>query len=460
VDTAYPGYVAGQLIPLGLILLLGGVPWLRRLFFPWAFLVFMWPMLPLESKLAVPLRMLTAQASGSFLNVIGMDVVREGTGLHSAADAARGLAQGDLFRLDVEEPCSGIRSLFSLMMISALYGWLALKAWLPRAILFASAIPLAMLGNFVRMVLLALGSRWFGMEFAVGRNIEGHQEMSFFHSIAGFAVFGVALAGMFALCTLLEKWHAKRRKAAPLPATAAPVPTTSAGSGTWRHIAAVIVLIGAGLVVCSATDTSYKVDAPGIRLGLPAMLSGFVSQDQPMTSKEKSILNEDVRIERRFYTKPERAILATTVLSGAEKRSLHQPEICLPAQGWIISGQTIIPLDLGIGRQVQATLISMFRDVETPEGRRTRIRAVNLYWYHGSDGTTCATYDEHVTRTYLDAVFRNVNHRWALLSFFTPLKENVAGLEDPYAELSALEDTKTFIRDLLPIILTTQPAAP
>ncbi|MDZ4286783.1 MAG: exosortase/archaeosortase family protein [Prosthecobacter sp.] len=460
VDTAYPGYVAGQLIMLGLILLLGGREWLRRLFFPWAFMVFMWPMVPLENMLTVPLRAITAQASAKVINLIGIAVVREGTGIHSAADAAHGLAQGALFQLDVEKPCSGIQSLFALLMISALYGHLALKGWLPRALLFASAIPMAMLGNLVRMVMLAIGSLWFGTNVAVGRNIDGHQEMSAFHLLAGLTVFVVALGGMFVLATLLEKWHAPRRKdrSASTP-TSAKAPPSAPAQRTWLHIAGVLVIITAGLVICTATDTSYRVGPPGIRLELPAMFGGFVSNDQPMTSREQSLLNEDVRIERRFYTSAQRAVLTTLVLSGAEKRSLHPPEICLPSQGWVIGAQTTLPVDLGGGRQASATLITLHRDAQTPDGRRTRIRALNIYWYQGSDDTTCAGYEEHISRTYLDAIFRNVNHRWALISFFTPLKEDLPGQIDPYAELGALEDTKAFIRELMPQVLAASTAA-
>ncbi len=448
-DTAYPGYVAAQCLTLGLILTLGGIGWLRQLLFPWMFLVFTWPMIPLESLLALPLRMLTAQASGWVLNIIGVDVVREGTGLQSAADEVRGLAQGQLFQLDVEEPCSGIRSLFSLLMISALYGWLSLKAWLPRGLLFASAIPLAMLGNLVRMVLLAIGSVWFGAEFAVGRNIDGHQEMSFFHSLAGFAVFGVALGGMFAVSTFLEKRQPHR----PKPTVVTP-PGVSATIHTpqlfWAQLGSVIIILSSGLGLCAMTDASYQVAPAGIRPDMPAQVLNYVSTDQPMTSREQSILAEDVRIERRLYTTTERAILATAVLSGAEKRSLHSPDDCLPAQGWMISSETHLSLDLGEAQDVTATLLSMYRDIVDKNGQRQRIRGLNIFWYVGSDGTTCAGYQEHVMKTYADAFFKNINHRWTLLTFFVPLKVSFGGLEDPFAELAALEETKLFIRELLP----------
>ena len=449
-DTAYPGYIAGQFITLGLILLLGGVEWLKRLLFPWAFLVFTWPMIPLESVLALPLRMMTAQASGIVLNLIGVPVSTEGTGLHSAADQVRGLAQGDLFQLDVEEPCSGIRSLFSLLMLSALYGWLSLKTWPARGILFASAIPLAMLGNLVRMVLLALGSLWFGSDFAIGRKIGEHQEMSFYHSMAGFAVFGVALAGMFALCTLLEKKLESRPRRA---ASAATQQVSAPATRSWMQVGIAVLILGGGLGVCALTDGSYHVGQPGISLEMPSLLGPFVSTDHPMTSKEKDILPEGVRIERRFYTKSDRAILATMVLSGAEKRSLHSPDSCLPAQGWMVSSQSLITLPLE-GQEVSATLMNMYHDIQDKEGRRSRIRALNIFWYLGSDGTTCAGYHEHVRKTYSDAFFKNLNHRWTLLTFFVPLQDSATGFDDPYAELTALKDAEAFIQMLVPKLLT------
>ncbi len=446
-DTAYPGYAAGQLLLLGLILQLGGVPWLRALFFPWAFFVFTWPMLPLESLMAVPLRMWTAKLSALVLNLIGVPVTQEGTGLHSAADELAGREQGALFQLDVEEPCSGIRSLFSLMMLSALYGWISLKTWPARSILFASAIPLAMLGNLVRMVLLALGCLTFGSDVAIGRNLDGHQEMSFFHSMAGLAVFGVALAGMFGITAWMERTLETRAIPPPRSLPAA-VPPRQAQ--IWVHLAAVLLIVGGGLLYCARMDTAYHVGPLGLQSKMPTLLAGYVSTDQPMTAREKATLAEDVRIDRRFYTKPDRAILASIVLGGAEKRSLHSPDVCLPAQGWMVSSSRPITLDLGGGRSVEATLMSMYRDVEDAQGRRARLRALNLFWYVGSDGTTSASYQEHVWRTYRDAFLRNLNHRWSLLTFFVPLKAEAAGLEDPFAEIQALQDTEAFVRELMP----------
>jgi cytosine/adenosine deaminase-related metal-dependent hydrolase len=92
----------------------------------------------------------------------------------------------------------------------------------------------------------------------------------------------------------------------------------------------------------------------------------------------------------------------------------------------------------------------MYRDVQSTDGQRARIRALNLFWYVGSGGVTCAGYQEHVVKTYTDAFFKNINHRWALVTFFVPIKRSAGGLDDPYAELTALEETKAFIKELMP----------
>lgn len=451
VDTGYPGFVAFHCVLGGLVLLLGGWGWVRALLFPWLFLAFMWPLFPLEERLAFPLRMMTAGVSGSFLNLIGVGVMREGTALYSAADESLGLAAGALFRLDVEEPCSGIRSLFSLMMISALYGYLTLKSPVRRVLLFVSAIPLAVMGNFVRMVMLAVASSALGSDFAVGRNIDGHQEMSFFHALAGFVVFGVALAGMFALCSVLERKH-WRRIGKQIKTT-----TAESGGGEGRVLGGVVMawgLTAVGLGVCAVTDVSLRLADPGVSLSLPLKMDDFQGQVINMTAQERNILDEGVELARNYYFAPKRPpVMATVIVGGPGKRTLHRPEVCLPGQGWIIATSDVLTLPVGAGRAVEATLLRLFRDVEGPGGRRVRVRALNLYWYVGSDGTTRPDYYGHIAKGYQDAIFRNLNHRWSMVSVFVPFSEALLEEEDPFREFTALEEAKVFVEKLMPSVM-------
>lgn len=200
-----------------------GWPVFRVLLFPYAFLFFAWPMPFLESTIAFPLRDIMARLSHFFLNLIGMDALRIGTSIVSAPNYAMGLPQGARFALDVADPCSGIRSLFALTMVSALFAHFAVShdrtlvawrkavaatgpAWKQWAVevlalftdhwrgwlLFLSAAPLAVFGNFCRIVMLVFGTIILGARTAIGT----HEDPSTYHMFSGFLVFAVALGGM------------------------------------------------------------------------------------------------------------------------------------------------------------------------------------------------------------------------------------------------------------------------
>ena len=191
----YLGYASAQVLVAGAILWFGGWNWFRRLAFFWSFLAFMWPLYFLESRLAFPLRMLMTDISSWLLNLAGIDHIQQGSALISPADHDAGIGRGQEFALEVADPCSGIRSMFALMMVGALYGYVTLKKWWQWTLLWAASVPLAIAGNVVRILLLLTGTRLLGSEIAIGRD----GGASTFHFFAGVAVFVVAVAGMMGL---------------------------------------------------------------------------------------------------------------------------------------------------------------------------------------------------------------------------------------------------------------------
>ncbi len=211
-QTHYIGWFSVQLFVGGAIIWLLGWAVMRAVFFPWAFLVFAWPLPFLTETIAVPLRHLMAGLSSAFLNLVGIATLKVGTALHSAAqyapDGSITLPAGRLFTLDVADPCSGIRSLFAIIMVSAIFGYLTLPKWWQRIALIVCSVPLVIAGNFFRMLMLTFGTIWFGSEVAIGQGIDNP---SLYHQGAGYAVFGVALIGMLAVQKILamvpEKLH-------------------------------------------------------------------------------------------------------------------------------------------------------------------------------------------------------------------------------------------------------------
>jgi len=200
-DNVYLGYIALLGFVGSLVLWFLGWRWLVALSFPVAFLAFMFPLPFMDNFLAFPLRIFMSTVSVAFLNLVGLSCVQSGTAIVSAPDFAAGLAAGERFAVDVADPCSGIRSLFALMMVSALYGYLVMdRAW-QKWVIFLSSIPLAVAGNFARIIMLTLGTIMLGPETAIGTL----EEPTFFHMLSGFLVFAVALVGMLGVGWLLQR---------------------------------------------------------------------------------------------------------------------------------------------------------------------------------------------------------------------------------------------------------------
>jgi len=168
----------------GLALALGGRELFRVVFFPISFLLLMVPLNFLEERVALPLRHLMAGSATATLNAIGIETVRSGTGIFS-----------DVFKFDVANPCSGIQSLMALTTVTAAYGYVTQASQWKRWFLFLCAMPLAVLGNYVRVVGIALVAQNFGTKTA----------MELHDTIAGFVVFAVALAAMVAVGWLLNQ---------------------------------------------------------------------------------------------------------------------------------------------------------------------------------------------------------------------------------------------------------------
>lgn len=212
-NVYYLGYASAQFLAAGTILWFGGWAWFRKLAFFWCFMAFMWPLYFLESRIAFPLRMLMTDISSWLLNLAGIDHIRQGSALFSPPVPGAGIARGQEFALEVADPCSGIRSMFALMMVGALYGYVTLKKSWQWLLVWAAAVPLAIAGNVVRILLLLAGSRLLGSEIAIGRD----GGTSTFHFVAGVAVFVVALAGMMGLSRWIRlvgsgHWFAARRE--------------------------------------------------------------------------------------------------------------------------------------------------------------------------------------------------------------------------------------------------------
>jgi len=134
-----------------------GVAWgpefLRKSFFPFFLFGFCIPMGGMLTSVSFPLRVMVSQIVALVGQVMGIDVVRDGTRL---------LGGEGRFEYDVAAACSGIRSLIATVAIATIYAFIAFRRPWKRLVLLASAFPLAVAGNVFRMLIIVLAGAWRG----------------------------------------------------------------------------------------------------------------------------------------------------------------------------------------------------------------------------------------------------------------------------------------------------------
>jgi exosortase len=140
----------------GIMGLAWGPDWLRKSLFPFALTVFMVPMGSLTENITFPLRLLvTVLVEFVAGTILGIDVVRVGTGLFDSAQT---------YQFDVAPACSGIRSLVAIFFLCTAYGYMAFRRSWRWGLMIAAAFPLAVLGNMVRLLLIVVAASLFGQE--------------------------------------------------------------------------------------------------------------------------------------------------------------------------------------------------------------------------------------------------------------------------------------------------------
>ncbi len=210
-------HVVGYLIQqprLSIVALLGGVyaliglawgpTWLKASFFPFFLLVFCIPMASLGGPVTAVtfyLRLYVAKIVATISGaVLGMDVIREGTNLYNSSHT---------YSYEVAAACSGLRSLLAIFALSTIYSFMTFEKSWKRLLMMAAAVPLAMLGNVARMLLIIITA---GVS---GQSAGNFVHENWFFSLVPYVppILGVMLLG-----------HWLRERPQPVPAALTPKP--------------------------------------------------------------------------------------------------------------------------------------------------------------------------------------------------------------------------------------------
>ncbi len=180
------GYVMYATLITGIYAVLG-LRAMRILAFPLIYIAFIFP--PPETivyTLTMPLKLWISEAAVWRLKMVGYPIGSTGVSI-----------QVGQYLLLVAAACSGLNSIISLSVLSAFYIYISRTGeWLHSLILLAFVVPVALLANFVRVLLLILITYHSGEAAAQG----------FLHNFAGITMFGVALGMMYLVDRLLQSF--------------------------------------------------------------------------------------------------------------------------------------------------------------------------------------------------------------------------------------------------------------
>jgi exosortase len=163
-----------------------GLRAMLKTWFPLLYLGFLVP--PpgwLIDQLTAPLKLFVSTVATDGLQAAGIPIFRQGVTLIVAQ-----------YQLLVEDACSGMNSLTGLIAISLFYIYLLRNAsWRYSLFLVGMVIPIAIIANIVRIVILVLLTYYFGNAVAQG----------FLHETAGMLLFGTSLMLVFLIDSVVSR---------------------------------------------------------------------------------------------------------------------------------------------------------------------------------------------------------------------------------------------------------------
>jgi len=178
-DLALLGALAGGFA------IVAGTATLKRYWFPFFFLIFMVPLpIALYTKIASPLQLLASQAASTFMNVTGVPVLREGN---------RMTLPGGV-QMFVAEACSGMRQLTGFLALAAAVAYLCGRPAWYRIVVVASALPIALFANIMRIVITGYIMHFVNPAYAVGA----------YHTLEGILLMAFGLLLLNTVCAAMD----------------------------------------------------------------------------------------------------------------------------------------------------------------------------------------------------------------------------------------------------------------
>lgn len=172
----------------GTLLYIYGWKFTKKISFPIMLLLLAVPV-PFVDTVAPPVQTISAVTSAGLVNMLGIPIERDGLILNTPKGS-----------FEVALECSGLRSVISLLTLSIIYAFILEGGLLMKSVIVLSSIPLAIIGNILRITSVLGVANIYGEDTAI----------NYFHDLSSLLLFTVALIGLFLIGRLFGKLKFRR----------------------------------------------------------------------------------------------------------------------------------------------------------------------------------------------------------------------------------------------------------
>jgi hypothetical protein len=159
---------------------------------------------------------------------------------------------------------------------------------------------------------------------------------------------------------------------------------------------------------CQKIWTESQVEDPNVCPECGGEMGG-------MDPIERSMLPADTIVVKKRYSHPDgRKIMATIVMSGRERASIHRPERCLVGQGSEIASSSVLEVPMEGRENLDVKILDMLRHVRH-QGVPRSFGSYYAYWFVGK-GRETASHNARMFWMAADRVIHNKSHRWAYIA--------------------------------------------
>lgn len=172
---------------VGSVIVLSGVGGVKDLFIPLLLFLLLIPIPDqLLTQITFPMQMMVSQLAEQALSLTDITFIRLGN-IFETADR----------RFEVVEACSGLRSVLALVTLSIIISYFSLNRVISRIILLGVSIPIAIVVNSVRIIVMIISYHYWQIDLVDGK----------YHSLTGVIVFGLALFLLIVIQKILATWE-------------------------------------------------------------------------------------------------------------------------------------------------------------------------------------------------------------------------------------------------------------